>query len=413
MSRVTEIGDELAAWIAEFVRTERNPEMVEAWVDRTTAAIERGMPELREDALLEGDVRVAVEEHWRAFLEELHEPTGEFQLVPSAAQLAVSCAQRQLPLEDLLRFYRLAQQETWDYVTGVVMAVPAHRLDHAELLVRFWGLAAWWIDSSMGKSIEHYHEERQRIERGAAARRLALVETVLAGEEVSPGELTSGLGGYPIPGIHTAMAIHCTRFEAAESLESVGRAAARALGASQPLLVRPGGRELWVWICTARDPQLGDLSAALADQDPAGVTVVTGTPLEGLQGFRASHREARAAQQLLVRYDVRSPLVHYADVEMLVLVGSDEDAARRFACRVLGKLGADTESAERLRETVLALLRAGGSVEDAARDLFVHKNTVRYRMAKVEETLGRSVNECRGELETALRYHRLVSSGRL
>jgi PucR C-terminal helix-turn-helix domain/GGDEF-like domain len=413
MSPATEMGDELTAWIAEFVRTERNPEMVEAWVDRTTAAIERGMPSLREDALLERDVRLAVEEHWRAFLEELHQPTGEFHLVPSAVQLAVSCAQRQLPLEDLLKFYRLAQQDTWDYVTGIVMAVPANRLDHAELLVRFWGLAAWWIDSAMGRSIEHFHEERQRIERGAAARRLALVETVLAGEEVPLGELTSGLGGYPIPGIHTALAIHCTNFQAAESLEPVGRAAARALGASQPLLVRPGGRELWVWICTARDPRLEDLSAALADQDRTGVTVVAGTPQEGLEGFRASHREARAAQQLLVRYDVRSPLVHYADVEMLVLVGSDEDAARRFTRRVLGELGADTDGAARLRETVLALLRAGGSVEHAARDLVVHKNTVRYRMAKVEETLGRSVNERPGELETALRYHRMVVSGRL
>lgn len=409
---VSEMDDDVAAWIAEFVRTERHPEMVEAWVERTTAAIEGGMPLLRQDALLAREVRVTVEAHWRAFLEELHQPTGEFHLVTSAVRLAVSCAERQLPLEDLLKFYRLAQQETWDYVTGLVLSIPPDRVDHTQLLVRFWGLAAWWIDTSIGESIEHFQDERQRIERGAAARRLALVETVLAGKDVPLGELGSALGGYPIPAIHTALVIHCAEFQAAESLESIGRAAARALGATQPLLVRPGGSVLWVWIATTRAPRLDDL-ANVAGQQQDGVTIVAGTPQEGLDGFRSSHHEARAAQQLLVRHDAQADLVKYADIEMLVLIGSQEDAALRFTRRVLGDLAAETEGAERLRETTLALLTSSGSVEDAARDLVVHKNTVRYRLSKVEEILGRSVSDRPGELETALRYHRLLNSGRL
>lgn len=409
---MTETDPAVTAWIADFVATERNTEMVEAWVDRTAAAIERGMPQLRMDELLMRDLRLAIEAHWRAFLEELRQPTGEYYLVPPAIQLAVSTAQRQMPLEDLLKFYRLAQQETWDYVTGVVKAIPAEKLDHVELLVRFWGLAAWWIDNGMGESIGHYHAERERIERGVAARRLALVETVLAGEDVPLRELTSGLGGYSIPGIHTALTIHSTDYQAAESLEAVARTAARALGATQPLLVRPGGRQLWVWIRTTREPRLDDLRTALDDQNQQGVTVVVGTPQEGLEGFRSSHLEAKAAEQLLLRHDVQVPVAYYADIEILVLISADESAALHFTRRVLGDLAADTDSAARLRETMLVLFSSGGSVEETARKLVIHKNTVRYRVTKAEEIIG-PASDRPGEVATALRYHQLVTSGRI
>jgi DNA-binding PucR family transcriptional regulator len=44
-----------------------------------------------------------------------------------------------------------------------------------------------------------------------------------------------------------------------------------------------------------------------------------------------------------------------------------------------------------LLDTVAAFLETGGSLEGAARALYVHANTVRYRLRKVSELVGLDV----------------------
>jgi DNA-binding PucR family transcriptional regulator len=55
-----------------------------------------------------------------------------------------------------------------------------------------------------------------------------------------------------------------------------------------------------------------------------------------------------------------------------------------------------------VRETVLAMLVAGGSATRVARDLFVHKNTVAYRVKQAEELLGHAITDRPLELSSAL-----------
>ncbi|GHF14474.1 hypothetical protein GCM10014715_82340 [Streptomyces spiralis] len=64
----------------------------------------------------------------------------------------------------------------------------------------------------------------------------------------------------------------------------------------------------------------------------------------------------------------------------------------------LGELAARTESAARLRETLLTLVQERGSLAAAADRLHVHKNTVKYRVAR----RGRPLEDDRLELEPAL-----------
>ena len=51
-----------------------------------------------------------------------------------------------------------------------------------------------------------------------------------------------------------------------------------------------------------------------------------------------------------------------------------------------------------LVETVAAFLDAGGALESTARALFVHANTVRYRLRRVAEVCGEAPTEARGAL---------------
>jgi DNA-binding PucR family transcriptional regulator len=56
------------------------------------------------------------------------------------------------------------------------------------------------------------------------------------------------------------------------------------------------------------------------------------------------------------------------------------------------------EAGDVLLETVTAFLDAGGALESTARALFVHANTVRYRLRRVAEVCGEVPTDARGAL---------------
>jgi DNA-binding PucR family transcriptional regulator len=65
--------------------------------------------------------------------------------------------------------------------------------------------------------------------------------------------------------------------------------------------------------------------------------------------------------------------------------------SRRFVAGILGDLPAhDTRHGGDLLPTLLAYLRHGGAAGDAAADLGIHRNTLAYRLRRIEELCGRS-----------------------
>jgi DNA-binding PucR family transcriptional regulator len=82
-------------------------------------------------------------------------------------------------------------------------------------------------------------------------------------------------------------------------------------------------------------------------------------------------------------------------------------SARAFVRAELGRLGDDDRLAARLRETVEASYRCGSHVTTAAM-LHLHEHTVRNRLQKAAELLGRPLSERRTELQVALRLARLL-----
>jgi DNA-binding PucR family transcriptional regulator len=96
-------------------------------------------------------------------------------------------------------------------------------------------------------------------------------------------------------------------------------------------------------------------------------------------------------------------VVGYAQVELVSLLASDLPRAREFVATRLGPLASAGEPTQRLRETLSAFLTAGGRSVRAAKELYVHQNTVVYRVERAEELLGRRVTEEPLELMRALR----------
>jgi hypothetical protein len=99
----------------------------------------------------------------------------------------------------------------------------------------------------------------------------------------------------------------------------------------------------------------------------------------------------RAAAALEVAIHLDEPLAIYDDVVPLamVLAGPDEDR-RAFINSQLGPLLQDPLGKELLK-SLEAFYGAGQSVAAAARDLFVHRHTLEYRLARIETVLGRDI----------------------
>ncbi|MCU0265737.1 MAG: PucR family transcriptional regulator [Actinomycetia bacterium] len=123
--------------------------------------------------------------------------------------------------------------------------------------------------------------------------------------------------------------------------------------------------------------------------------------LDTLGAARAQARQAAGGR--------RAPGVRWFDqlpVEGL-LAALDPDAAGGFAAALLGPLEGRRGD---LLVSLAAWLRHHGAWDAAATELGVHRHTLRYRMRRVEEALGRSLDDAdlRAELWVALRVRGLA-----
>lgn len=88
--------------------------------------------------------------------------------------------------------------------------------------------------------------------------------------------------------------------------------------------------------------------------------------------------------------------------------------AQRLAERTLAPLDELTPAARaRMEETALAFVRHGGNAAAMARALHLHPQTIRYRLTRLRELFGDSLDDAdnRFELELALRSRSIRSAG--
>jgi hypothetical protein len=110
-------------------------------------------------------------------------------------------------------------------------------------------------------------------------------------------------------------------------------------------------------------------------------------PTRGWTDVRASYRRALRAQRLGLTADTEA---HLADLVRT----ADSDALDDLRSRVLAPLqDVRPASAEKLTETLAAWLRHHGRREDVAAALFVHPQTVRYRMGQLRDLYGERLTD--------------------
>jgi len=145
------------------------------------------------------------------------------------------------------------------------------------------------------------------------------------------------------------------------------------------------------------------------------VTVVAGPVAPDLAAYLTAFRVARGAAALRRA----SGLGGFVDVgrlglSALLLETGTPDALRRFAATVLRHVEAHEERhGGDLLATLQAWLSAGCSTAAAADALVVHRNTVTYRLSRIEQLTGRSLRDSsvRLELQLALTIREILRAG--
>lgn len=392
------------ALVEQFVSAQTTTAAIDRWVDRITQRLAAEIPAIADDAVLGQAVALSSRSQWTAFLGSIRYPECDVPILPSAVEVAVDLARRGHELAVLFRIYRVARRAIWDYITDI-LGTAAPQSDESRFLIFFWNRASTWLDSVIEASSALFEAERDKVRQGAAAQKLVAVRALIEGDaSLNPRESSAALGGHPLSGLHTAVLLHATDIHRVTELRDAALELAQLAGARNPLIVSPGGRDLWMWIGSKAALTTGRFGSLRAWLDERSIVVAVGSSSEGIEGFRLSHLEAQRAQRMAFASRRLPNPVLFGDVEALAMLWHSPQNAARFVARTLGPLAADTEAMARLRQTARAAIQSE-NLEKAGEALIVHSNTVRYRLGQIEKIMGRSVNERSSDLALALAYH--------
>ena len=361
-----------------------------AVADEITAAIADAIPEYRQpmgEAFGRG-VRDAIEETLSQFLAQLGRPAaGERPGRDVYVALGRGEFRAGRRLDALQHAYRVGARVAWRRISE---AAIAGGLEGRTLALLAESIFAY-IDEISAESVEGYVSAQAASAGERVRQRQALVRLLVAGEVDAVEARAAALAAdWPLPRSLAAIAAAHRDPERLAAIVGEG-----ALGARIDELV----------CVLVGDPdapgRLERLRRALAGRLVAlGPTVAWGEAAESWSRASRCVALARAGRlpgdRLLVADDALAMLALHADPALV------DDLARAR----LAPLAALTPAArERLEATLLAWLRHQGAVPDVARELHVHPQTVRYRLARLRERLGAALDDpdARFELELALR----------
>jgi hypothetical protein len=156
----------------------------------------------------------------------------------------------------------------------------------------------------------------------------------------------------------------------AEWASSAGRAALSGVHGDRLVLVLAGS-----------EPPGEEIEALFGDGP-----VVRGRPGDGLREASISAADALAGLDVAAAWPGAPRTIDADDLLTERVLGGDQRAAARLRAAVYAPIAAAPSP---LLETIEAYLATGGALEPTARNLFVHPNTVRYRLHRIADLTGR------------------------
>lgn len=134
-------------------------------------------------------------------------------------------------------------------------------------------------------------------------------------------------------------------------------------------------------------------SAMLATELGEGAAVCYGSTALDPLAIRESYREARVALEVARSLGLRGGIPH-DDIQAVSVLASiaGTSTGAQFVGRMLGPVR-DHELAEELENTLSAYLGSGGNINETARRIHVHRNTMLSRIEKLSGLLGMDIRK--------------------
>ncbi len=370
---------------------------------QVVARMRTELPQLLPDEQMLAEHLVSVEAGLRQ-LAQIIEAGGDprhIDLPPSTIAVARAMVQQHVSLADLMRNYRLAQEQVWQWMYGRIVAAEPDPADLAKAIELATGWIFGYVDGALVRAEQLYESEREAWLRGAAAARATAIDDILAEREPDTQRASTRLR-YDINRQHIGVLTWVDEIpsggDAQALLGKVVADIAAAVGADTHMVHPAGSLAVAGWV-SRREP-FGDDRLKCGQ---AGVRLAFGNSGIGLTGFRRTHLQAAHARRVASLIGPQGePVTRYRDVAVAALASADTEHAAEFVTRVLGPLAADDEDTLRVAGTLAVYLQENRSRARTAGRLFVHPNTVSYRVNQAETILGRSIDNDILELSLAL-----------
>jgi hypothetical protein len=304
--------------------------------------------------------------------------------IPSTAAVQARRAARSgVRLDTVLRRYAAGDRLLGDFIMDEADRFPSQAL---RKVLRAQGRQ---VDRLMAAVATEYMGELGRMRRSPAQRLAERVQRLVAGD--SPADV--GDLEYAFDGWHLGVIVKGEK----------GEDGVRSLAAEldcQVLVVPRGNNIVWAWLGARQPFAISGIDGLPVAGISADMSVAAGEPRKGIDGWRLTHHEARAALEVMLRKPQQ--LTRARDVILLAAVLRDDELARSLVHTYLAPLDGHGDSGAVLRETLRAYFSAGLNAATAAAALEVDRHTVQRRLRKVEEALGRLLPDCHAELVVAL-----------
>ncbi len=361
-------------------------EITEVLLERDGEIYDRVGPELR------SDVRASCRHHIRRGLQVLAGEVTRGDAAELWRETGRRRARQGVPLELVLHAYTSGTRLMWE---ALVDRAPAAGIGDRVLLEA--ARTVWTnLDTQNAVVVDAYHRESGRLQRQDLQRQQAALDALLEGRGADPAFAEEVRAALDLGTDDDLACVVVLRDgDAVDAMAPVEDRLDRS-GIAAHWHLRPG---VCLGLLAGDLPDERGLAELVGPHVPARTGVATAHG--GLAGFATAYLLATRAAETLGRDEPWAVAVADRLPEVL-LVGSPLVTPLLVEQTLGAVLGMPEPQRTVLLETLAALLRHDGSPTHAAEDLFCHRNTVIYRLKRIEALTGRSLTDPRDKMMLAL-----------
>jgi DNA-binding PucR family transcriptional regulator len=295
-------------------------------------------------------------------------------------------AEQGVPLESVLHAYRVAWAELW---AGILESARQAATPTSDELLSASAEFFWMADDFAGRMVAAYRGRATELLLGRESERSATLEGVFSGYLNGSEQLWEAAAVLDLPYDGQFLVVAAEPdVPGREALPGV-QAALRGAGISSAWRLGP---DVQAGIVSMRTPD--SLATLLERLREPGVRIGLSSQFTSLAG--TPHALYLARLTLASLPPAPPALAQFDESPMAALIAASPRTARDLVESVLGEVVAmPIEDRETLLSTASAWFETAGSTAKAARRLFCHANTVRYRLNRLEALTGRTFGDPR------------------